>query len=147
MTIWQIDILPAQGRQDVAGHVLQSQAKDLGLNAIALSLAGHGAQVPLGREVRYEDWLIETSRAVRLARALGETAPLLMIGMVAFIADVPTLATDPATVMPVQIYLWASSPEIGFVQKTAAAILVLLVILLILNVAAVWLRNRFERRW
>lgn len=82
-----------------------------------------------------------------VARALGETAPLLMIGMVAFIADVPTLATDPATVMPVQIYLWASSPEIGFVQKTAAAILVLLVILLILNVSAVWLRNRFERRW
>lgn len=82
-----------------------------------------------------------------VARALGETAPLLMIGMVAFIADVPTLATDPATVMPVQIYLWASSPEIGFVQKTAAAIMVLLVILLILNLTAVWLRNRFERRW
>jgi phosphate transport system permease protein len=82
-----------------------------------------------------------------VARALGETAPLLMIGMVAFIADVPTLPTDPATVMPVQIYLWASSPEIGFVQKTAAAIMVLLVMLLILNLTAVWLRNRFERRW
>lgn len=82
-----------------------------------------------------------------VARALGETAPLLMIGMVAFIADVPSLPTDPATVMPVQIYLWASSPEIGFVEKTSAAILCLLVILLLLNLVAIWLRNKYERRW
>lgn len=82
-----------------------------------------------------------------VARALGETAPLLMIGMVAFIADVPTLPTDPATVMPVQIYLWASSPEIGFAEKTSAAILCLLVILLALNLVAIWLRNKYERQW
>jgi phosphate transport system permease protein len=82
-----------------------------------------------------------------VARALGETAPLLMIGMVAFIADVPTLPTEPATVMPVQIYLWASSPEIGFAEKTSAAILCLLVMLLALNLVAIWLRNKYERRW
>ncbi len=82
-----------------------------------------------------------------VARALGETAPLLMIGMVAFIADVPTLPTDPATAMPVQIYLWASSPEIGFAEKTSAAILTLLITLVLLNLTAIWLRNRFERRW
>jgi phosphate transport system permease protein len=70
-----------------------------------------------------------------------------MIGMVAFIADVPGGPTDPATVLPVQIYLWADSPERAFVEKTSAAILVLLVFLLIMNALAVVLRRRFERRW
>lgn len=90
---------------------------------------------------------ILTGVILAIARALGETAPLLMIGMVAFIADIPQLPLDPATVMPVQIYLWASSPEIGFIEKTAAAILVLLAILLLMNLIAIILRNRFERRW
>ena len=82
-----------------------------------------------------------------MARALGETAPLLMIGMVAFIVDVPGRLTDPATVLPVQIFLWADSPERAFVEKTSAAILVLLGFLVMMNLAAVLLRSRFERRW
>ncbi len=90
---------------------------------------------------------IMTGTILGIARAIGETAPLLMIGMVAFIADVPTTITDPATVMPVQIYLWASSPEISFMEKTSSGIMVLLVILLALNLLAISLRNKFERKW
>jgi phosphate transport system permease protein len=82
-----------------------------------------------------------------MAQALGETAPLLMIGMVAFIVDVPSGVLEPATVLPVQIYLWADSPERAFVGKTAAAIVVLLFFLTTMNAAAVFLRKRFERRW
>ena len=82
-----------------------------------------------------------------MARALGETAPLLMIGMVAFIVDIPKSFTDPATVLPVQVYLWADAPERAFVEKTSAAILVLLVFLVAMNLAAVILRKKFEKRW
>ena len=88
-----------------------------------------------------------TGTIIGMARALGETAPLLMIGMVAFIVDVPTGVTSPATVLPVQIFLWADSPERAFVDKTSAAILVLLAFLILMNLAAVLLRSRFERRW
>jgi phosphate transport system permease protein len=88
-----------------------------------------------------------TGTIIGMARALGETAPLLMIGMVAFIVDVPSGFTDPATALPVQIFLWADSPERAFVEKTAAAIIVLLAFLIIMNSLAVILRNRFERRW
>ena len=88
-----------------------------------------------------------TGAIIGMARALGESAPLLMIGMVAFIVDVPATPLDPATALPVQVYLWADSPERAFVERTSAAIMVLLVFLLIMNLAAVWLRNRFERRW
>lgn len=90
---------------------------------------------------------IMTGTILGLARAIGETAPLIMIGMVAFIADIPENILDSATVMPVQVYLWASSPEAGFAEKTAAGILVLLVILLTLNALAIYLRKRFEVRW
>lgn len=90
---------------------------------------------------------IMTGTILGMARAIGETAPLLMIGMVAFIADVPAGFTSPSTVMPVQIYLWASSPERGYVEKTAAGILVLMALLLILNAAAIYIRKRFETRW
>ncbi len=90
---------------------------------------------------------ILTGTIIGMARALGETAPLLMIGMVAFIVDVPQGFTDPATVLPVQIFLWADSPERGFLEKTSAAILVLLAFLVLMNLAAILLRNRFERRW
>jgi phosphate transport system permease protein len=82
-----------------------------------------------------------------MARAIGETAPLIMIGMVAFVADVPDGFTTSSTVMPVQIYLWASSPDGGFVEKTAAGILVLLMLLLSMNAIAIYLRKRFEVRW
>ena len=90
---------------------------------------------------------ILTGTIIGMAQALGETAPLLMIGMVAFIVDVPGGFTDPATVMPVQIYLWADSPERAFVAKTSAAIMVLLAFLITMNALAVLLRKRFERRW
>jgi phosphate transport system permease protein len=88
-----------------------------------------------------------TGTIIGMARALGETAPLLMIGMVAFIVDVPQSLNDPATVLPVQIYLWADSPERAFVERTSAAIMVLLFVLLLMNASAVFLRNKFERRW
>ena len=90
---------------------------------------------------------IMTGPILGLARAIGETAPLLMIGMVAFVADVPRGVTDPATVMPVQVFLWATSPEAGFVEKTAAGIMVLLVLLLAMNALAIYLRKKFEVRW
>jgi phosphate transport system permease protein len=88
-----------------------------------------------------------TGTIIGMARALGETAPLLMIGMVAFIVDIPTSFTDPATALPVQIFLWADSPERAFVEKTSAAIIILLAFLIVMNSLAVILRNRFEKRW
>lgn len=90
---------------------------------------------------------ILTGTIIGLAQALGETAPLLMIGMVAFIVDIPAGITDPATVLPVQVFLWADSPERAFVAKTSAAIVVLLLFLVFMNALAVLLRKRFERRW
>ncbi len=88
-----------------------------------------------------------TGTIIGMARALGESAPLLMIGMVAFIVDPPGGFLEPATVLPVQIYLWADSPERAFVERTSAAIIVLLAFLMVMNAAAVFLRSKFERRW
>ncbi|MEO8062740.1 MAG: phosphate ABC transporter permease PstA [Pseudomonadota bacterium] len=88
-----------------------------------------------------------TGTIIGMARALGESAPLLMIGMVAFIVDVPKGITDAATALPVQVYLWSDSPERGFVEKTSGAIIVLLAFLVVMNTTAVILRKRFERRW
>ncbi len=88
-----------------------------------------------------------TGAIIGMARALGESAPLLMIGMVAFIVDIPGDPLDPATALPVQVYLWADSPERAFVERTSAAILVLLAFLLVMNALAIVLRKRFERRW
>ncbi|MDX1434697.1 MAG: phosphate ABC transporter permease PstA, partial [Gammaproteobacteria bacterium] len=88
-----------------------------------------------------------TGTIIGMAQALGETAPLLMIGMVAFIVDIPGGPLDPSTVLPVQIYLWADSPERAFVERTSAAIMVLLTFLIAMNSLAVILRRRFERRW
>jgi len=90
---------------------------------------------------------IMTGTILAVSRALGETAPLLMIGMVAFIADVPQSFLDPTTVMPVQIYLWSDSPELGFAEKSAAAIMVLLVFLVSFNGVAVYIRKKFEKKW
>ena len=90
---------------------------------------------------------IMTGTIIGLSQALGETAPLLMIGMVAFIVDVPGAVTDPATVLPVQVFLWADSPERAFVEKTSGAIMVLLGFLVFMNAIAVVLRKKFERRW
>jgi phosphate transport system permease protein len=88
-----------------------------------------------------------TGTIVGMAHALGETAPLLMIGMVAFLVDIPGGLMEPATVLPVQIYLWADSPERAFAERTSAAIIVLLFFLIAMNSLAVILRQRFERRW
>jgi phosphate transport system permease protein len=90
---------------------------------------------------------ILTGTIIGMARALGETAPLLLIGMRAFIVTPPGGFTDPATVLPVQIFLWSDEVSRGFVEKTSAAIIVLLVFLLAMNGLAIYLRNKFETRW
>ena len=88
-----------------------------------------------------------TGTIIGMSRALGESAPLLMIGMVAFIVDVPGGFSDPATALPVQVYLWADSPERAFAERTSAAIIVLLGFLLVMNLTAVILRKRMEKKW
>jgi phosphate transport system permease protein len=88
-----------------------------------------------------------TGAIIGMARALGESAPLLMIGMVAFIVDVPAGFVDPATALPVQVFLWSDLPERGFVERTSGAIIVLLLFLIVMNATAVILRNKFEKRW
>ena len=90
---------------------------------------------------------ILTGTIIGMARALGETAPLLMIGMRAFIAVPPSGISEPATVLPVQIFLWSDEVDRAFVEKTSAAIIVLLVFMLLMNGLAIYLRNRFEQRW
>lgn len=112
----------------------------LGVGASGMQVVGHHV-LPLALPG------LLTGTIIGMARALGETAPLLMIGMVAFIVDVPTSPMDPSTALPVQIYLWADSPERAFVELTSAAIMVLLAFLLVMNGAAVVLRNHFEKRW
>ena len=88
-----------------------------------------------------------TGTIIGMAQALGETAPLLMIGMVAFVVDIPGGFTDPATVLPVQIFMWADFAERMFIQKTSAAIIILLFFLIVMNAAAIIIRKRLERRW
>lgn len=88
-----------------------------------------------------------TGSIIGMAQALGETAPLLLIGMVAFIVDVPDGFLDSATVLPVQVFLWAGSPELAFIERASAAIMVLLTFLISMNALAIWMRKRLERRW
>jgi phosphate transport system permease protein len=90
---------------------------------------------------------ILTGTIIGLAKALGETAPLLMIGMVAFVVDYPKTPLDPATALPVQIYMWSTAQERGFIERTSGAAIVLLLFLLCMNLIAVILRRRFERKW
>ncbi|RVU84537.1 phosphate ABC transporter permease PstA [Leucothrix sargassi] len=90
---------------------------------------------------------ILTGTIIGMAQALGETAPLLMIGMIAFVSDIPQSILDPSTVMPVQIYLWSDSPERAFTERTSAAIMILLAFLITMNLIAIMLRKRFEQRW
>ena len=112
----------------------------LGIGASKMQVVSHHV-LPLGMPG------ILTGTIIGMAQALGETAPLLMIGMVAFIVDTPASITDPATVLPVQIFLWSDMPERGFVERTSAAIMVLLGFLVLMNTAAIFLRKKFERRW
>lgn len=90
---------------------------------------------------------ILTGTIIGLAHALGETAPLLLIGMVAFVANYPTTPLDPSTALPVQIYMWANEAERAFVERTSGAIIILLLFLIVMNVGAILLRRRFEQRW
>jgi len=90
---------------------------------------------------------ILTGTIIGLARAAGETAPLLMIGMMAFIVDTPQGVTDKATVLPAQIYMWANNPERAFEARTSAGIIILLIFLLLMNATAIYLRKRYEKRW
>ncbi len=112
----------------------------LGIGASKIQMVFHHV-LPLGMPG------IFTGTIIGMAQALGETAPLLMIGMVAFIVDIPGGPLDAATVLPVQIYMWADFPEPAFQQKTSAAIMVLLGFLIAMNAIAIVLRKRFERRW
>lgn len=116
------------------------------LRAAALGLGASPMQVIFHHVLPSAMPGILTGSIIGMARALGETAPLLMIGMVAFIVNIPDSVADAATVLPVQVYLWADSPERAFVEKTSAAILVLLLFLIAMNGAAVWLRNHFEKK-
>jgi phosphate transport system permease protein len=90
---------------------------------------------------------ILTGTIIGMARALGETAPLLMIGMRAFVSTPPSGVTDPSSVLPMQIFLWSDEVDQGFVQNTSAAIIVLLFVLIAMNGVAIYLRNKFETRW
>lgn len=113
----------------------------------AMAMGATPVQVALHHTVLYALPGIMTGFILSIARALGETSPLLMIGMVAFVTDIPGSITDPATSLPVQIYLWANNPEAGFVENTAAAIMVLLFVLTIINAFAAWVRHKFEIKW
>ena len=113
----------------------------------ALAVGASPMQVVLHHVLPLATPGIMTGTIIGMARALGETAPLLMIGMVAFIVDIPGGPLDPATALPVQIYIWADSPERGFVEKTSAAIMVLLAFLIVMNTTAVLIRQKFEKRW
>lgn len=113
----------------------------------ALGLGASKMQTTFGHVVPLAMPGILTGTIIGMAQALGETAPLLMIGMVAFVADIPHGILDPSTVMPVQIYLWSDSPERAFTERTSAAIMVLLAFLVVMNFIAVIFRKKFERKW
>lgn len=137
MTLPIIIIASRAALQSVPPSIRQAA---YGLGATPMQVVGHHV-LPLALPGML------TGTIIGMARALGETAPLLMIGMVAFIVDIPGGPTDPSTVLPVQIFLWADSPERAFVEKTSAAILCLLAFLIVMNALAVWLRRRTEIRW
>ena len=114
-------------------------------SALALGASKH--QAVLGQVVPLAMPGILTGTIIGMAQALGETAPLLLIGMNAFVTAAPSSPIDSATALPTQIFIWADSPERGFVSRTSAAILVLLGFLVTMNALAIFLRNRFERKW
>ena len=123
------------------------QAVPPSIRYAAAALGATPTQVVFHHTLIYALPGIMTGVILSIARAFGETAPLLMIGMVAFIVDVPKTFVDPATSLPVQVYLWANNPELGFVEKTAAAIIVLLGFMILINLLAIYIRKRFEIKW
>ncbi|MBV2142099.1 phosphate ABC transporter permease PstA [Falsochrobactrum sp. TDYN1] len=117
------------------------------IRAAALGLGASKTQMVFHHVLPLAAPGILTGTIIGLAQALGETAPLLLIGMVAFVANMPATPMDPATALPVQIFMWANEAERAFVERTSGAIIVLLLFLAAMNIAAIILRRRFERRW
>jgi len=113
----------------------------------ALSVGASHVQAVFHHKLPHAGPGIMTGSIIAMAQALGETAPLLMIGMVAFVTEIPKGPTDAATVLPVQIYIWAGNSERAWTEKTSAAIMILLLVLILMNGFAIWLRNRLEKRW
>jgi phosphate transport system permease protein len=140
LTLLTLPTIIITGRAAIKAVPPSIREAALGMGASKLQMVAHHV-LPLAMPG------ILTGTIIGMARALGETAPLLMIGMVAFIVDIPRSLADPATVLPVQIFLWADSPERAFLERTSAAIIVLLGFLIVMNATAVILRNRYERRW
>jgi phosphate transport system permease protein len=140
LTLLTLPTIIIASRASLKGVPPSIREAALGMGASKLQMVAHHV-LPLAMPGML------TGTIIGMARALGETAPLLMIGMVAFIVDVPGSLSDPATALPVQIFLWADSPERAFLERTSAAIIVLLAFLIVMNATAVILRNRYERRW
>jgi phosphate transport system permease protein len=140
LSLMTLPVIIIAGRAALTSVPPSIREAALGMGASKLQMVGHHV-LPLAMPGML------TGAIIGMARALGESAPLLMIGMVAFIVDVPRDFTDPATVLPVQIYLWADLPERAFVERTSAAIMVLLAFMILMNGLAIFLRKRFERRW
>ena len=113
----------------------------------AMSVGASHVQAVFHHKLPHAGPGILTGSIIAMAQALGETAPLLMIGMVAFLTEIPKGVTDSATVLPVQIFIWAGNAERAWVEKTSAAIIILLLVLVLINGFAIWLRNRLEKRW
>lgn len=140
LSLMTLPVIIIAGRAALASVPPSIRQAALGMGASKLQMVTHHV-LPLAMPGML------TGSIIGMARALGESAPLLMIGMVAFIVDIPKNIFDPATVLPVQIYLWADLPERAFVERTAAAIMVLLAFMIMMNGLAIILRKRFERRW
>ncbi len=140
LSLMTLPVIIIAGRAALTSVPPSIREAALGVGASKLQMVGHHV-LPLAMPGML------TGSIIGMARALGESAPLLMIGMVAFIVDVPKGLTDPATVLPVQIYLWSDLPERAFVERTSAAIMVLLAFMIVMNGLAIVLRKRFERRW
>jgi phosphate transport system permease protein len=140
LSLMTLPVIIIAGRAALTSVPPSIREAALGMGASKLQMVGHHV-LPLAIPGML------TGSIIGMARALGESAPLLMIGMVAFIVDVPKNFLDPATVLPVQIYLWSDLPERAFVERTSAAIMVLLAFMILMNGLAILLRKRFERRW
>lgn len=140
LSLMTLPVIIIAGRAALTSVPPSIREAALGMGASKLQMVGHHV-LPLAMPGML------TGAIIGMARALGESAPLLMIGMVAFIVDVPKGIMDPATVLPVQIYLWSDLPERAFVERTSAAIMVLLAFMVLMNGLAIILRKRFERRW
>ena len=140
LALMTMPVIVIAGRNAIKSVPPSIRDAALGVGASKMQVVFHHV-LPLGLPG------ILTGTIIGMARALGETAPLLMIGMRAFIASPPGGIADPATVLPVQIFLWSDEVDRGFVEKTSAAIIVLLLFMLLMNGLAIYLRNRFERRW